>query len=93
MPVLLTQLAVHTYLVAMKNLTVSVEPTTLEKAREAARKRGRSLNALIRDYLEELSGARQRTGAVEQLRRLWAEGGGHSGGRKVSRDEAYEERG
>jgi hypothetical protein len=77
----------------MKNLTLSVDESTLEKAREAARKRGKSLSSLIRDFLEELAGARQRRHAVAQLQQLWAEGGGHSGGRKITRDDAYEGRG
>lgn len=76
----------------MKNLTLSVDSSVLEKAREAARRRGTSVNALIREYLDELAGVRQRRAAVERLRLLWAEGGGHSGGRKISRDEAYEGR-
>jgi Family of unknown function (DUF6364) len=76
----------------MKNITLSVDEATLKKAREAARHRGRSLNALIREYLEELAGAKHRARAVANLRRLWAEGGGHSGGRKIKREEAYEGR-
>jgi hypothetical protein len=76
----------------MRNITLSVEDATLEKARDAARKRGTSLNALIREYLKELAGTRNRTRTVEHLRRLWRERAGHSGGRKISRDEAYEGR-
>jgi hypothetical protein len=76
----------------MKNLTLSVDEATLEKAREMARKRGTSLNALVRDFLDELAGVRQRRTAVQQLQALWAEGGGHSGGRKIGREEAYEGR-
>lgn len=76
----------------MKNITLSVSEQTLEKARQAARNRGRSLNALIREYLEELAGAKHRSRAVANLKRLWAEGGGHSGGRKITRDETYEGR-
>jgi hypothetical protein len=76
----------------VKNITLSVEDKTLERAREAARKRGSSLNALIRGFLEELAGERKRSREVKRLRRLWAEKGGHSGGRKVRREEAYEGR-
>lgn len=76
----------------MRNITLSVEDATVEKAREAARKRGTSLNALIREYLEELAGMRNRARSVEHLRRLWLEKGGHSGGRKIAREEAYEGR-
>lgn len=76
----------------MKNLTVSVDDSTLERARAAAQKRGRSLNALIREFLDELAGARQRRHAAAELRKLWAEGTGDSGGKKITRDDAYEGR-
>lgn len=82
----------RTYHVRVKNLTLSVEDATLEKAREAARKRGKSLNALVREFLDELAGTRKRTRALEHLHRLWAEKAGRSGGRKIARDEAYEGR-
>jgi Family of unknown function (DUF6364) len=76
----------------MKNITLSVEETTLKKAREAARQRGLSLNALIRDYLEELAGSRNRHRSAQALRKLWADGGGSSGGKKIRREDAYEGR-
>lgn len=77
----------------MKNVTLSVPEDVLAKARAAARKRGKSLNVLIRDYLEELGGSNaRRARALRELKKLWAEGGGHSGGRKIRREEAYEGR-
>lgn len=76
----------------MKNVTLSVSENVLERARDAARRRGKTLNALIREYLEELAGTKKRARAVEELSRLWTEGGGHSGGQKIRRDEAYEGR-
>jgi hypothetical protein len=75
----------------MKNVTLSVEDTVLERAREAAEKRGKSLNALIREYLEELGGRNRRSTAAQTLQRLWAESSGRSGGRKIRREDAYEE--
>lgn len=76
----------------MKNVTLSVSDETLAKAREAARRRGTSLNALIREYLAELAGNRGRGEAVKRLRQVWSRGGGHSGGRKVRREDAYQGR-
>ncbi len=76
----------------MKKLRLSVDERTLRLARQVARERGHSLNELIRDFLEGLAVTRDRRRAVEELKKLWAEGGGHSAGRKISRDEAYEAR-
>lgn len=80
------------YPVSVKNLTLSVDERTLDRARDAARKRGKSLNTLVREFLDELAGTRLRPGAVEQLQRLWAQKAGRSGGRKLTGDGAYEGR-
>ena len=84
--------AVRTYDVPMRNITLSVDDQLLEQARRAADRRGKSLNALIREYLEELAGARRGADAAERLQALWAEGRGNSGGQKISRDTLYEGR-
>lgn len=76
----------------MKNVTLSVDDHVLEQARRAAEKRGKSLNALIRDYLEELAGVRRGEHAADRLKQLWAEGRGNSGGKKIRREDAYEGR-
>ena len=39
------------------NITLSIEERVAENAREAARKMGKSLNQLVRDYLEQLAGS------------------------------------
>lgn len=38
------------------NITLSIEERVAENAREAARKMGKSLNQVVRDYLEQLAG-------------------------------------
>ena len=76
----------------MRNVTLSVDDNVIERAREAARRRGTTLNALIREYLEELAGNNKRARAAQELSRLWSIEAGHSGGRKIGRDEAYEGR-
>ena len=90
--VALTQALCTHSLCDMKNITLSVDDQVLEQARRAADRRGKSLNALIRDYLEELAGVRRRSAAAERLKRLWSEGTGRSGGRKFTRDSLYEDR-
>lgn len=81
----------RTYYVPM-NLTLSVDDTAVERAREVARQQGTSLNSLIRQYIEALAGRRAGAVVAEEMQRLWREQGGHSGGRKIGRDEAYEGR-
>jgi hypothetical protein len=74
------------------NITLAVDEKTVERAREVARQQGTSLNALIRDYIETLAGQRSGTAILAQLQDLWAIGSGHSGGQKITRDQAYEDR-
>ncbi len=39
------------------NITLSVDEQVAQRAREAAQKMGKSLNQVVRDYLEQLSGS------------------------------------
>ena len=50
----------------MKNITLSVDEGTLDKARVVAAQRKTTVNALVRDYLTELATADER---AEQGRR------------------------
>jgi hypothetical protein len=78
------------------NITLAVEETTVERAREVARQQGTSLNALIREYIELL--ANQSTGdeLLKEFEEMWAEidrlGSGSRRAYKFDRDEIYEER-
>ncbi len=76
----------------MKNITLSVEERVIERARAVAQKRNTTLNALVRAYLEDLAGYSHGAQASEELGRRWAKEAGHSGGRSITRDEAYEDR-
>lgn len=44
----------------MANITLAVDEKTIERARHAAAAMGTSLNQLVRDHIERLSGADQR---------------------------------
>jgi hypothetical protein len=74
------------------NVTLSIDDRLVERAREIARQQGKSLNALIRDYLQSLTAEQRGPGLGEQFQRLWAERTGHSGGRRFDREALYEER-
>ena len=71
------------------NLILSVDEQILKRARKTARAMGKSVNQLVREYLEQLANTNEAQRDVEELRRLSAEGNGHSGGWKFDRDEIH----
>jgi hypothetical protein len=75
-----------------QNLTISIDEDLLYRARALARKQGTSLNALLRGYLENLVGEQPGEAVADELLMLMHEHGGRSGGRKIPRDELYEDR-
>ena len=74
----------------MKNITLSADERLIEKARSEAARRGKSLNQLIRDYLEELSGQRGPTNEFERLRELSRLSGGRRGDWRFDRGEIHD---
>jgi hypothetical protein len=72
------------------NVTLSIEEKLLARARELAHERGTSVNQLIRDYLERLTGGSGPADVMEQLEQLWSEQSGRSGGWKWNREELYD---
>jgi hypothetical protein len=78
---------VRTYTVCM-NVTLSIDERTVELARKRAEALGKSLNQLIRDYLQKLAGGDDPERSIEEFERL--SGGGHSRGWRFNRDEIHE---
>ena len=72
------------------NLTLSVDERLIKHARKVAQSMGKSLNQLIRDYLEQLSSENNVEQEIEELRRLSASGHGRSKGWRFDREEAHE---
>lgn len=72
------------------NLTLAVDEKVVEKARQAARSMGTSLNQVIRDFLEELAGERPAADDIRELKRLSAKAKGRSRGWKFNREEIHE---
>lgn len=70
------------------NLTLSVEEQIVARAREKAESLGKSLNQLVREYLQSLAGETDPEASIEELRRL--SGTGHSDGWRFNRDEIHE---
>jgi hypothetical protein len=70
------------------NLTLSIDPKTVSRARKRAEALGTSLNQLIRDYLVKLAGGDDPEKSIEEFRR--SSGQGHSRGWKFNRNEIHE---
>jgi hypothetical protein len=80
-------LYVCTYTVHM-NVTLSIDEQTVARARKKAEALGKSLNQLVRDYLQKLAGGDDPEKSIEEFRRL--SGQGHSQGWQFNRDEIHE---
>ena len=78
---------VYTYYVSM-NLTLSVDEQLVEQARKRANALGKSLNQLIRDYLQTLAGGDNPERSIAEFRKL--SGKGDSRGWRFNRDEIHE---
>ena len=72
------------------NLTLAVDDRLVEQARKVAESQGKSLNQVIREFLEELTSPSTTTGEMEELRRLSLDGQGRSRGWKFDRQEIHE---
>ena len=80
---------VHTYYVSM-NVTLSIDGDLLKRAREAAKRRGTSLNQMIRDLLSEVTSDTDPRATVRELQELWAESQAGSQGRTWTREELHD---
>jgi antitoxin component of RelBE/YafQ-DinJ toxin-antitoxin module len=72
------------------NITLSVDEKTVEKARRVAQAMGKSLNQVVREYLEQLGGKADIEAELAELRELSLKSAGRSGGRKFNREEIYD---
>jgi hypothetical protein len=77
----------HTYAVLM-NVTLSIDEQLVARARRKAEALGKSLNQLIRDYLQKLAGGDDPERSIEEFRSL--SGRGHSRGWRFDRNEIHE---
>ena len=74
------------------NITLSADEKLVAAARAAARRKGTSLNELVREYMARLAGEKPPAQAASDLVKLLRKSGGDSGGRRVRRDDLYEGR-
>lgn len=73
------------------NVTISVDDALLEKARRLAARRGTSVQELLRRHLEALVEPASHEAVADELVGLMQSAGGHSQGRTIRREDAYED--
>lgn len=72
------------------NLTLSVDDEIIQRARRRADAMGKSVNQLVREYLEHLAGKSDRAALSEEFRQLTLNATGNSRGWKFNREEIHE---
>lgn len=69
------------------NVTLSLDDQIVARARKRAEALGKSLNQLVRDYLQTVAGGDDPERSIEEFKRL--SGRGHSRGWRFNRDEIH----
>jgi hypothetical protein len=72
------------------NITLSADAQTVEKARLAAQRMGKSLNQAVRDYLEQLAGSADRSQDWADFSQRCLDTNGQLQGWRFNREEAHE---
>lgn len=72
------------------NITLSVDEQVAQRARQAAQSMGKSLNQVVRDYLEQLAGSALRSQQWTQFEERCLTSNAKLGGWRFDRDEANE---
>jgi hypothetical protein len=70
------------------NITLSVDEQVAQRARDAAQKMGKSLNQVVRDYLEQLAGGAHRDENWAQFEARCLQSQAQLGDWHFNRDEA-----
>ena len=70
------------------NVTLSIDDQLVARARKKAEALGKSLNQLVRDYLQTVVGGDDPERSIEEFKKL--SGLGHSRGWRFNRDEIHE---
>jgi hypothetical protein len=70
------------------NITLAIDDQVAQRAREAARLMGKSLNQAVREHLEQLAGTAQRTQRWQEFESASLQSGVRLQGWTFDRDEA-----
>jgi hypothetical protein len=72
------------------NVTIALADDLVARVREIAQKQGTTLNELVRRQLEVVAGRTTGQVLADEMRKLWAQSPGHSGGKRLRRADAYD---
>jgi replicative DNA helicase len=81
---------IHVFKEYSMNITLSVDEQVAQRARVAAQKMGKSLNQVVRDYLEQLAGGARRGQQWSQFEERCLNSKAKLEGWQFNRDEANE---
>jgi hypothetical protein len=74
------------------NVTVALSDELVARVREIARSQGTTLNELVRRQLELVAGRPTGEARADEMRKLWVQSAGRSGGKRIRRSDAYDPR-
>ncbi|MGD0839054.1 MAG: hypothetical protein ABSB49_20655 [Polyangia bacterium] len=74
------------------NVTIALADELVARAREIAQSQGTTLNDLVRRQLEMVAGRPTGQALADEMRRLWTQSPGRSGGKRIHRSDAYDGR-
>lgn len=74
------------------NVTIALADDLVTRVREIAQSQGTTLNELVRKQLELIAGRSTGQARAEEMRKLWAQSSGRSGGKRIRRSDAYDPR-
>jgi hypothetical protein len=74
------------------NITLSADEALIKRAREVARRQGKSLNEMVRQYLLTISGGTGKRDPAAEFAMLVEKAGGHLDGQSWTREELHERR-
>lgn len=72
------------------NVTISVDEDLLRRAREAAKRRGTTLNQMIRDLLTAVTTDTDPLETAKELQELWSHSDTGSRGQRWKREDLYD---
>ena len=72
------------------NVTLSIEDDVMGRARRCAEALGKSVNQLVREYLEGLTEPQKLEALADEFKRMSQDSKGNSRGWKFNRDELHE---
>lgn len=74
------------------NVTLSIDDEVIQEARRRAEAMGKSVNQLVREYLEQLAGKSDLQDLADEFEELSRNPQGNSRGWKFNREEIHERR-